>query len=527
MAGLKDVYARWKAKRAGQGAPESDEAVEPLPYADDAQTEDADGTLNSENESDQNQDASAPQPAPAAADKLKGDASSVRKVSAWVLVGAVALGGGIFVLMAQMKTAEKGKAAPTGPNASVAAPPGSIENMTRAAAAPVQKDADTNWLLRAAGRPSPAEGAAGAGTQASNGSGAAGSHTPRSLDIPLEPQVPALLPDGNMGSGPGGAPALPRDGANGQANGQPSGPPAVVWTMADVRKRRFEKDPAYAAERIAQTKAGLGAPAITYRRQMPQPAAMSTSMTSAQPMQTGGAHALQPSQGSPMAPDLTSAQAAQALASASPGQYLPSLAAAPLSRYLVKAGYPIPVVLKNSINTDLPGPVYAMVTRNVYDSPTGKYLLIPQGTTVMGAYQSTIAYGQERVMIGWTRMDFPDGTYFDLKGQPSLDFAGMAGIKADVNNHYFKTMSNALMMSIVGAAASVGVNKASGGQVAANTTPTPAQQAAINMSNYFGQVTMRVIDKGVNIQPTLLVAQGERMNVGVAADLVLPGPYNP
>ena len=114
----------------------------------------------------------------------------------------------------------------------------------------------------------------------------------------------------------------------------------------------------------------------------------------------------------------------------------------PASPYTVMAGSLIPAVLVGGINSDLPGPVLAQVSENVFDSATGRSLLIPQGSRLIGAYQSAGAFGQQRVQIGWRRLIFPNTASMDLPQMPGTDEAGYAGFTDQVNSHYAAAMQS-------------------------------------------------------------------------------------
>src|SRR5260363_107931 len=119
----------------------------------------------------------------------------------------------------------------------------------------------------------------------------------------------------------------------------------------------------------------------------------------------------------------------------------------PLSPFELKAGWSIPAALECGLNSDFPGQTCARVTENVYDTATGRYLLIPQGTKVIGTYDSQIAYGQQRILVVWNRLIFPDASSLNLNGMPGEDKAGNAGFDAHVNNHYLKVFGSALLMA--------------------------------------------------------------------------------
>ena len=114
---------------------------------------------------------------------------------------------------------------------------------------------------------------------------------------------------------------------------------------------------------------------------------------------------------------------------------LDSQVEAPASPYMIRAGFVIPAIMISGINSDLPGQVMAQVSQNVWDTATGRFLLIPQGTRLIGAYSSDVAYGQERVLMAWQRLIFPDGKTFDIRAMPGADSAGYAGFTDQINNH--------------------------------------------------------------------------------------------
>ena len=127
---------------------------------------------------------------------------------------------------------------------------------------------------------------------------------------------------------------------------------------------------------------------------------------------------------------------------------------APRSRSLPAAI--VPCVMTQGINSDLPGQIGCMVSQNVYDTVTGRHLLIPQGTKAIGTYDSRIAYGQSRVLVVWTRLVRPDGSWVSLEGMPGTDLSGYAGLTGAVNNHYLRLISGVVLGSIIGAGAQVG-----------------------------------------------------------------------
>jgi type IV secretory pathway VirB10-like protein len=120
---------------------------------------------------------------------------------------------------------------------------------------------------------------------------------------------------------------------------------------------------------------------------------------------------------------------------------------APRTPFELRAGFVVPATLISGINSDLPGQIMAQVAQHVYDTPTGKHLLIPQGSRLVGTYSSDVAYGQARVLVAWQRIVFPDGKAMDIGAMPGADSAGYAGFNDQVNNHYLRTFGSAFLMS--------------------------------------------------------------------------------
>src|SRR5271167_1516612 len=135
----------------------------------------------------------------------------------------------------------------------------------------------------------------------------------------------------------------------------------------------------------------------------------------------------------------------------------------PASPYTVMAGGVIPAVLVSGINSDLPGPILAQVSQNVYDTASGHALLIPQGSRLIGSYHSAASYGQSRVQISWDRLIFPNTSSMDIPSMPGTDQAGYAGFRDEVNNHYTRTFGTAALMSLISAGQAVGQMAAFGG----------------------------------------------------------------
>lgn len=193
----------------------------------------------------------------------------------------------------------------------------------------------------------------------------------------------------------------------------------------------------------------------------------------------------------------------------------------PAARYVIQTGFVIPGILITGVNSDLPGQITAQVSQNVYDTPVGKHLLIPQGSKLVGAYNSEVVYGQERVLIAWQRIVFPDGKTLDLGSMPGADMAGYAGAKDKVNNHYFRIFGSALLMSAIIAGATYSQRDAGNNFGRQNAGSIMSQ----SLGQQLGMVTANMIRRNINISPTIEIRPGFKFNVMVTKDIVLNRPY--
>ena len=199
---------------------------------------------------------------------------------------------------------------------------------------------------------------------------------------------------------------------------------------------------------------------------------------------------------------------------------LNSMLEAPRTPYELRAGFVIPAMMISGINSDLPGQIIAQVSHNIYDTPTGKHLLVPLGTRLVGAYASDIAYGQERVMIAWQRLIFPDGKAMDIGSMPGADGAGYAGFEDQVNHHFWRMFGSAMLMSFITAGVELSQSDGDDGN---------RQRASDALSESLGQqlgsTISQMITKNLNVAPTIEIRPGYRFNVMVNKDLTFTSPY--
>lgn len=224
------------------------------------------------------------------------------------------------------------------------------------------------------------------------------------------------------------------------------------------------------------------------------------------------------------APPSAAALAQQRIAwmeAASSGYYLDHARTPARSSFELKAGTVLPSHILFGINSDLPGQVVAQIRENVYDSVTGKHLLIPQGTRAVGAYDSSIELGQARLLVGWDRLIYPDGSSLELDRMPGADQAGAGGLADKVNRHTGRVFGNALLFSLFSAGAQLSQPDAAGAGAYDSK-----QVLAAALGQQLGQAGIQMIQQNMNVQPTLTIRPGLRFNIVLTKDVVL-APYRP
>lgn len=195
--------------------------------------------------------------------------------------------------------------------------------------------------------------------------------------------------------------------------------------------------------------------------------------------------------------------------------YNPHALQTPASPYQVMAGNVISASLITGINSDLPGLVVAQITENVYDTVTGQTLLIPQGSRLIGAYDSVVAYGQSRALLVWQRIVMPDGSSVQIDNLPATDASGYAGLEDDVDYHTWALIKGVALSTMLGVGTQISLGSNESDLVRAMREST--QQ---NVS----QTGQRITEKNINIQPTINIRPGWPVRVIVHKDIVLK-PY--
>jgi len=199
--------------------------------------------------------------------------------------------------------------------------------------------------------------------------------------------------------------------------------------------------------------------------------------------------------------------------------YLVNPVRGPVSPWEVKAGTVIAAALITALNSDLPGEVIAQVTEPVYDHVTGRTVLIPQGSRLIGQYDSQVAYGQERALIAWNRVIMPNGTSINIGSMTGADLAGASGLHDRVNDHFVELAKGILLSTLfsIGAASAQDAGARSSGGLVLNS-------AGSGVANDAQEVGQRITERDLGRQPTITVRAGWPLRVLVNKDMVMV-PY--
>ena len=190
--------------------------------------------------------------------------------------------------------------------------------------------------------------------------------------------------------------------------------------------------------------------------------------------------------------------------------------------FTVQAGSVIPGVLITEVNSDLPGDILAQVSRDVFDSETQRTLLLPKGSRLLGKYDNQVGVGQNRLLVAWTRVIFPDGRSIALPGLPAKDRAGAGGLHDQVDRHAGQVFGTATLLSLITAGAQLAQPNGGYGPLG---YPSPGQIAGGAAGQQVSEVAAQLLRRGMDLQPTIRVRAGMPFNVFLNADLTFPGPY--
>lgn len=183
----------------------------------------------------------------------------------------------------------------------------------------------------------------------------------------------------------------------------------------------------------------------------------------------------------------------------------------PASPFVLQAGAVISAALITGIRSDLPGQIIAQVTEPIYDSPTGRILLVPQGTRIIGQYDNNVQYGQRRVLLVWNRLIMPNGRSIVLERQPGTDTQGYAGLEDGVDYHWWDLAKAAGLSTLLSAGAELAVDD---------------QDRLLRAIRNGGQDTIndagqQIVRRQLNVAPTLTIRPGFPVRIVVTRDLVL------
>jgi type IV secretory pathway VirB10-like protein len=201
--------------------------------------------------------------------------------------------------------------------------------------------------------------------------------------------------------------------------------------------------------------------------------------------------------------------------------YLPNKVVPQLSYFELKRGSVIPATLITGLNSDLPGRISAQVSQNVYDTATGYRLLIPQGAKLFGRYDSKVSFGQDRALVVWTDLIFPNGSTLQIGGMAGTDSEGYGGFEDKVDRHLWRTFGSAALVAVIGAGIDVSMPESS----TLSNRDTASDAARRNFAESFGRVAEQTISKNLNVQPTIRIRPGYKFNVLVDQDIVFPSAY--
>ena len=191
----------------------------------------------------------------------------------------------------------------------------------------------------------------------------------------------------------------------------------------------------------------------------------------------------------------------------------------PISPYEIKAGTVISAALVTGVNSDLPGEIVAQVTDNVYDTATGHSLLVPQGSRLVGKYDSLLSYGQNRALVVWNRLILPNGDSIDLEGMPGSDQTGAAGLEDQTNHHRWQFAGALAVSTLLSLGPSVATALAESGHSGSDTNIYTAPASAL--SGNTSQVGENLLNRELNRPNTITVRPGWPLNVLINRDLVM------
>lgn len=192
--------------------------------------------------------------------------------------------------------------------------------------------------------------------------------------------------------------------------------------------------------------------------------------------------------------------------------------------YELQTGTVIPGVLLTGINSDLPGALIGQVSQNVFDSATGRSLLVPKGSRLYGVYDSRVAMGQRRVLIAWQRVIFPDGSSVTLEAMPGASRDGMAGFQDQIDNHTLRIFGNAILMSLITGGMAYSLDTLDNSD-SSDDKPSLQNEMGSALATQLGQASLQLLQQHMNLSPTLQIRPGYQFNIVLTRDLAFEAPY--
>lgn len=190
----------------------------------------------------------------------------------------------------------------------------------------------------------------------------------------------------------------------------------------------------------------------------------------------------------------------------------------------LQTGTVIPGVMLTGINSDLPGALIGQVAQDVFDSATGRFLLIPKGSRLYGVYDSRVAMGQRRVLVAWQRIIFPDGSSVTLEAMPGASRDGYAGFQDQIDNHSLRIFGNAILMSMISGGMAYSLDTLDNSN-SSDDNPSLQNEMGSALASQLGQASLQLLQRNMNISPTLEIRPGYRFNIVLTKDLRFEAPY--
>lgn len=190
----------------------------------------------------------------------------------------------------------------------------------------------------------------------------------------------------------------------------------------------------------------------------------------------------------------------------------------------LQTGTVIPGVMLTGINSDLPGALIGQVAQDVFDSATGRFLLIPKGSRLYGVYDSRVAMGQRRVLVAWQRIIFPDGSSVTLEAMPGASRDGYAGFQDQIDNHSLRIFGNAILMSMISGGMAYSLDTLDNSN-SSEDKPSLQNEMGSALASQLGQASLQLLQRNMNISPTLEIRPGYRFNIVLTKDLRFEAPY--